>query len=408
MSNQVINTLILTALMAAAVGGGYYVTKKVQPAELAAVEADIEALEHRDAEVESLLLQETAASAEAAATLARWNARYKVLPAELSSADVVAYLNALSAQGFHRFDLSLVGVSPGAVASAYTYQITGEAYFESLFSFIWHLENSRALYRVRDLSVAKEVTTVGAKEASPGREATPGRQAVLASFSMTVDAYYSSDRDVSAPAGAVDPPPAAFPARRAAVNPFFPFVLDALPSNVDDLVEIDADALVSVVGGTAVFDRGGELRELRAGDRVYLGRVANVDPQTARVTVDLNRGGIRDRVVLDLETEPRYRQFFDQSPARVGAVRPGPTLDAAPPAPGTPEAAAAGLYPDSSPGAPSPSAARTGLSTGELDMLNRQRGGAAPPSQTRAGRTADELRGGPSARRPPYRPAPIQ
>ena len=406
MSNQVINTLILSVFLAAAVGGGYYVTKRVQPAELETIETDIEALENRDAEVESLLLQETAASEEAAATLARWNARYKVLPAELSSADVVAYLNALSSRGFHRFDLSLVGVSPGATASSYTYQITGEAYFESLFGFVWHLENSRALYKVRDLSIEKSVVTVGAAEAALGREGSPGRQTVLASFSMTVDAFFSANRDVSAPDGAVDPPAAAFPARRAAVNPFFPFILDALPANVDDLVEVDADQLVSVVGGTAVFERGGELRRLTAGDRVYLGRIANVDPQTARVTVDINRGGIRDRLVLDLESEPRYRQFFNRAPSRLGTVTPGPTLDAAPPAPGTAEADEAGLYPSSS-----PSQMRNGLSTGELDML-RQQGGAVAPSQNRVGRTVDELnadlRRAGAARRPPYRPAPIQ
>ena len=406
MSNQVLNTLILSVFLAAAVGGGYYVTKRVQPAELETVEADIEALENRDAEVESLLLQETAASEEAAVTLARWNARYKVLPSELSSADVVSYLNTLSARGFHRFDLSLVGVSPGATASSYTYQVTGEAYFESLFSFLWHIENSRALYKVRDLQIEKSVVTVGAQEAALGREGSPGRETVLASFSMTVDAFFSTDRDVSAPDGAVDPPPEAFPARRAAVNPFFPFVLEALPANVDDLVEVDANPLVSVVGATAVFERAGELRQLRAGDRVYLGRIANVDPQRAQVTVDINRGGIRDRLVLDLDTEPRYRQFFDRAPPRLGAVTPGPTLDAAPPAPGTPEADAAGLYPDSS-----PSQTRTGMTTGELEMLQRQSGaGTTLPSQIRAGRTADELNGrvGQGAARPPYRPAPIQ
>ena len=410
MSNQVINTIILSAILAAAAGGGYYVTERVQPVELEAIEADIVALENRDAEVESLLLQETVASEEAATTLARWNARYKVLPAALSSADVVSYLNALSAQGFHRFDLSLVGVTPGATASSYTYQITGEAYFESLFGFIWHLENSRALYRVRDLSIEKSVVNVGVRQATLGREADAGRPVVLASFSMTVDAYFSTDRDVSAPEGVIDPPPEAFPARRAAVNPFFPFVLEALPPNVDDLIEIDSDVLVSVIGGAAVFERNGELRQLYAGDRVYLGRIANVDPQRATVTIDLNQGGIRERVTLDLETEPRYRQFFDRTPSSLSEVTPGPTIGTAPPAPGTAEAEEAGLYPDSS-----PSQQRTGMSTGELEMLRRQQGGASalPPSEQRTSRTVDELnadmrRAEEARRRQVYRPAPIQ
>ena len=338
MSADVVNTVILSVLLAAAVGGGYYVTQRVQPAELEAVEADIEAIESRDAHVETLLVEEAAASEAAAATLAQWNTRYKVLPSELTSAEVVSYLNALSARGFHRFDLALSGMDPGPTATAYTYQVTGEAYFESLFAFIWHLENGRGLYRVRDLQVKKEVTTLG--------DAETGRQVVLASFSMAVDAFFSSNRDISAPEGVV-PPPEAFPARRAAVNPFFPFVLETLPPNTDDLVDVDADPLVSVVGGTAVFSRGGQLRQLRAGDRVYLGRVASVDPRVARVTIDLNKGGIRERVELDLETGERYRQHLGGArvaPSTARAVPPGPALQEAPPAPGTPEAVEAGTY----------------------------------------------------------------
>ena len=340
MSNDVINTLLLSVFLAAAAGGGYFVTQKQQPAELEKIQADIEAIENREVEVEMLIAQEATASEEAAATLARWNTRYKVLPTSLSSADVVAYLNALSSRGFQRFDLSLTGVTPGQTASYYTYQATGEAYFESLYAYIWHVENSRGLYRVRDLSVKKKVMMIGATDDSPGR------QVVLAEFAMAVDAYFSTNADISAPDSAVVPPPEAFPSRRAAVNPFFPFILDELPPNTDDLVEPETDPLVSVIGGTAVFDRGGELRQLRAGERVYLGRISNVDPQRARVTIDYNRGGIRERVEIDLETGERYRQALgrQQLSPRTRSIPAGPVLQSAPPAPGTPEADAAGTY----------------------------------------------------------------
>ena len=339
MSNDILNTIILSVLLAGTAGGGYYVTQTQQPERLAEIETEIEAIENRDAEVETLIAQEAIASQEAAATLARWNTRYKVLPAQLSSAEVVSYLNALSARGFDRFDLSLTGVTPGETASHFTYQATGSAYFESLFAFIWHLENSRGLYRVRDLSVKKEVTTSTAS----GVE----RQVVLAEFAMAIDAYYSTNSDISAPDSAVVPPAEAFPPRRAAVNPFFPYILDELPPNSDDLVDVEVDQLVSVIGGLAVFDRGGDLRQLRSGDRVYLGRVAGVDAARGKVTIDLNKGGIRERVELDLETGERYRQHIGRAtvfPTTREAIPAGPVLDAAPPAPGTPEAEAQGTY----------------------------------------------------------------
>ena len=348
MSNEALNTLILSVFLAAVVGAGYYVTQKQQPAELTALNEEIEAIENRSAEVETLLAEEAVASTEAALTLKSWNTRYKVLPAELATPDIVAYLNALSPQnGFKRFDYALSGLTPDGAASYYTYQITGEAYFESLYSFIWHVENNRGLYRIRDLSIRKNVTTVG----DEGSE----RQVVLADFSMAVDAYFSGNTDISAPDSALVPPEAAFPARGPAVNPFFPFIFDTLPPNTYDDVDVETDSLISVIGRTAVFERNGEIRQLRSGDRVYLGRIGSVDPARARVTADLNKGGIRERVELSLTTGERYRQHLGGATfapnGRTTRVPAGPTLDAAPPAPGTPEARGLTIYtgPDAPP-----------------------------------------------------------
>ena len=351
MSNEALNTLILSVFLAAASGAGYVVTQQKQPEELAKILADIEAIENQSAEVEELLVQEATASTEAALTLQRWNTRYKVLPPELTTADVVAYLNALSTRGFERFDLTLSGLTPGESASYYTYQVTGQAYFESLYAFIWHLENGRGLYRVRDVTIKKAVVDI------PNPTTGVPRQVILADFSLAVDGFYSANADISAPDSAVSPPAEAFPARRAAINPFFPYVLDVLPGNTNDLVDIEVDQLVSVIGGMAVFSHGEELRELRAGDRVYLGQIANVDPQRGRVTVRLNKGGISERVELDLSTGERYRQHLGgatfQAAGRRITLPVGPMLQSAPPAPGTPEARDTDLY-DRPNGAPVP------------------------------------------------------
>ena len=335
MSNEVLNTLILTAFLAVAAGSGYYLTQKKQAAELEALNADIEAVENREAEVETLMAEEAFADEEAAQALRRWNTRYKTLPAELSSPDVVAYLNALSARGFRKFDLALAGQTTGGSASFFTYSITGQAYFESLFSFIWHVENNRALYRIRNLTINKTVETID--------DGGVDRQVVLADFSMDVDAFYGAHSQVSAPDSITALPDAAFPPRRTAVNPFYPYILSSLPPNSDDLVDVGVDSLTAVIGGTAVFMRGDELRQLRAGDRVYLGRVSSVDARTARVTASLNKGGIRERVEVDLGTGERYRQAIGGSSLTQGPPR-GPVIESAPPAPGTPEAQGHELY----------------------------------------------------------------
>ena len=402
MSNEALNTLILSVFLAAIVGAGYYVTKKQQPAELEKLTTEIEAIENRSAEVETLMREEAVASDEAALTLKRWNTRYKVLPAELTSPDVVAYLNALSARGFARFDYSLSGLTQDNAASYYTYQITGEAYFESLYSFIWFVENNRGLYRIRDLSIRKNVTTTGDEGAE--------RQVVLADFSMAVDAFVSTNSDISAPDSAVTVPAAAYPARAPAVNPFFPFIFESLPPNTYDDVDVETDSLISVIGRTAVFMRQGEIRQLRAGDRVYLGRIANVDPSRGRVSANLNKGGIRESVEITLDTGERYRQHLGGTTfapnGRTTRVPAGPTLDAAPPAPGTPEARGLTIY--TGPDAP-PTEQPVFRSRSSAEL-----GRGLPPSVT-PGATPDAAvprapaPGGPSSAPPaaPYQPIPL-
>ena len=328
--------------MAAAIGTGYYVTQKVQTAELARLEEEAEAIRLSAAEVETLLIEEAQVSQSAAEALSRWNARYKVLPDKLSSPDVVNYLNALSQSGFRSFDITLGGITPGAEFSVYTYNITGVAFYESLYGFIWNVENGRGLYRLRDIQVDKAVTTI------PNPETDIDRQVVLARFSMSIDAYYGGSRGMSAPDSLVDVPDSVLPPRRPPINPFFPLVFQSLPPNTNDLVDLEEDELISVIGDAAVFSRNGQMRTLRSGDRVYLGRVSHIDPNEARVVIDLNKGGIRERVELDLQTGERYRQALGS--VQLDAVT-GPVLNDAPPAPGTPEARRAGLYS----GAPIPS-----------------------------------------------------
>ncbi|NNF58895.1 MAG: hypothetical protein HKN04_11720 [Rhodothermaceae bacterium] len=335
MSNDVLNTLIMTVVMALAIGAGFYVTQKVQPAEIERLEQEEEAIRLRQAEVETLMAEESIASVEAAEALQRWNARYKILPDQLTSPDVVDYLNALSRSGFRAFDITLSGVQNRGTFSVYTYNITGMAYYESLYAFIWNVENGRGLYQLHGLSVDKEVTTI------PDRENEVDRQVVLARFAMTMDAYFAGSDGMSAPDSLMEIPASVLPPRRPPVNPFYPLILTDLPNNVDDLVDVEMDGLVSVVGGQAVFVRKGEMRTLRVGDRVFLGHVASVDPNRARVVIALNKGGIRERVELDLQTGERFRQAIGS--VQLENVR-GPVMEDAPPAPGTPEARRSGLY----------------------------------------------------------------
>jgi hypothetical protein len=329
MSNDTLNTLVLSVVLALVTGFGVYMTQKKQPARLERLEKEETALRLRQAEVEELLVEKASSSERAEDALRRWNARYKVLPENLTSPAVVNYLNALSSVGFRTFDVSMNGLTRGADFSTLSYSVRGEAYFGSLYQFIWNIENGRGLYRIRDLEV--EATTV----MEPNAETGVDRREDIVRFSMTVQAYFAGADGMSAPDSIITVPDAVLPARVTASNPFYPLVLDALPPNTDNLIDVEEDSLVSVIGQMAVFRDELGARPLRVGDRVYLGAISRIDQNQALVVAELNKGGIRERVEISLATGERFRQALGgHRLAQINGPRPMP----APPAPGTPEA----------------------------------------------------------------------
>jgi hypothetical protein len=329
LNNDILNTLVLAAMLAAIVGSGVYVTQKQQPAELERLEQQQTALRLKQAEVIELLTEQAESRAKAEDAVRRWNSRYKVLPTVLTSPAVVAYLNQLTGSGFRSFDISLGGVVRRGDYSTLAYDLRGVATFEALYGFIWEVENGRGLYRINNL-VVREVA-----EDERNRVTNVPRRLQLVQFSMTIEAYFGGAEGMSAPDSIVTVPDWVLPTRHAARDPFYPLILEALPPNSDDLVDVELDELVSVVGNAAVFRRSGSMRTVRQGERVYLGYLAEVDAKRARVAVELNKGGIRERLDLDLATGERYRMAMGGIQIiPLTAERP---QRSSPPQPGTPE-----------------------------------------------------------------------
>ncbi len=327
-NSDLLNTLILTVLLLGVAGLGAWITQKKQPAQLERLEQEETALQLREAEITELLAAQSSSEELAEQAVRRWNARYKVLPTRLTSPAVVEYLNELSAVGFQRFNVSLGGVARRSGFSTLSYDIEGAAFYEALYRFVWEVENGRGLYRVRDLTVSET------EQDLPNEETGVPRRLQLVQFSMTLEAYFGGAEGMSAPDSMVSVPDHVLPPRTPVANPFFPLVMEELPPNTDDLVEVESDELISVIGDVAVFRGSLGPRPVREGDAVWLGRIVEVDPAEAKVVADLSKGGIRERVEVHLATGERYRQALGRvrlTPAGAVSAAPGP------PQPGTPE-----------------------------------------------------------------------
>ncbi len=326
MSTLGYNIIVLALLAAIVTGAGVYLTIFDQPKELEQLEEAEKLARLRQAEVTSLLAEEGTSARVAEEAIAKWRARYKVIPQKLNSADVINYINQRSRTGFKNFDVVVEGTDRTSDYSTYSLRITGRGYYSSLYKFIWEVENSRDFYRVKDLQL--ENIDLMAEDEVTGNN----KLEVMVSFSMRVEAFFGGKNGLSAPVGEDDlgaeddllptsaanldlpPVPAdVLPDERPAVNPFFPLILDQIPPNTYDLLDVESASLFSIVEGKAVFRHRDDFVKLGVGDPVYLGEITYINPSEGLVIARLNKGGIIDEVELTLETGEAYRQAFGTS-----------------------------------------------------------------------------------------------
>lgn len=333
MSNLGYNIIILATCWALVTGAGVWVTFFEQPEELERLEKAEKLARLRQAEVTALLAEQSTSSKMAQEIITKWRARYKLIPDELKSPDIVGYLNRLTAIGFKNFDVKFAENRRGRDFGTYTFKANGRAYYTSLYKFIWEIENNRNFYRIRDLTL-DQIDLVTENE-----ETGTDELQVLVSFSMSIDAFYGGANGLSAgdegfvglfesdglpinkADGAERPPVPSYvlPEMKPPTNPFYPLIMDAVPPNTYNLLDVEQAKLVSIIGSDkAVFVEGNEYKTLGVGDPVYLGEITLIDPTNDRVLARLNRGGIIDEVEMTMQTGERFRQAL--GPVRLSPI----------------------------------------------------------------------------------------
>ncbi len=327
------NIIILAVVWVFIVAAGLYITAVKQPDELARVEKAEKVIRLKQAELTSLETELSSSSEQADVALRKWRARYKVIPQQLTSPEVIGYLNEVTKTGFEVFDVAHAGTESTGEYSFHSFNISGRGYFSELYRIVWEMENNRFFYRIPELTLVHMDLITEDKES--GREELK----VMVSFQMQLDAIYGGAEGMSAPADGTDDareaedlpvsraqsarPPVpldVLPETRPAVNPFFPLIMEQLPPNTYGLINLEQATLVSTVGEQAIFREGEQFRSVGVGDDVYLGQIMEIDPIEGRVKARLNKGGIIDEVEIYLQTGERYRQAL-------GSIRLAPPVD---------------------------------------------------------------------------------
>lgn len=248
-------------------------------------------------------------------TRRRWKTQYKIVPETISSPDVIGYLNELTQTGFKTFNVSASEQEEKDGYSVRTFRTEGKAFFTNLYRFVWTVENNRPFYRVRDLQLEY------LEERETDEETGRTTMDVLVSFEMKVQAIYGAAKNIDVsngreveqlPVAQTTPSPplpsSVLPNPAPEVNPFYPLIFEEIPPNEYDRLNVESARLLSIVDGQAVFQTGNGLQRVGEGDRVYLGRIVEVDPSEGRVVARLNKGGIVEQVELSLGTDSPLQQ----------------------------------------------------------------------------------------------------
>ena len=315
------SVIVMAVLWVIAIGVGVYILRAKNADLDQAIRAE-KVARLKKAELDELFLQETRSEAAAKDATRRWFARYKIIPEELKSPEVIGYLNSLTQAGFKNFDVTASGTHIDPDYSYHSYSVEGRGYFSSLYGFVWDIENNRNFYRINNLTL-DEIDLI-----TEDRETGKPEMHVMVSFRMQLSAYFSGTEGVSAPedlfsellegealptgwSSELPPVPKdILPDDSPAINPFYPGILKNIPPNTEGYLELENGntELISIVGGKAAFKDGNGYHQLGIGDPVYLGQITDIDPIEGRVVARLNKGGIIDEVEMFLHSEEGYRQ----------------------------------------------------------------------------------------------------
>ncbi|MGO9480317.1 MAG: hypothetical protein ACLP05_00855 [Candidatus Kryptoniota bacterium] len=288
MSYALRNTVILAVFLAVIGSVGLYLTDVVQMKEKRNLIAEAAKYEQTISQRPAVENELNAAEGKLSEMKNKYTQRFKVIPANDTTALTYAYLNRImDASGFLKFDMLYQGEKVLKQYGYNTYNLKGEADYETLFKFIWYLEHAKLLYKVSDLTLTGHEV----------HDETSEKPTTIVPFTMNIDAYYSSVAGVSSEMSGEDP--TLNKAVDAGHNFFKPLISSEPPANVRGLVDVERSDLRAVMADKIfIVDEKGKTHILGVGDEVYLGYLTKIDQTNNEAEFTLNKGGIMDRVVL--------------------------------------------------------------------------------------------------------------
>ena len=170
----------------------------------------------------------------------------------------------------------------------YKYKLTGSGFFNEVYKLIYSIEQSKELKKITDLSLGNLIKTD-----------SDGIPLFLVNFEMTAQVYFSSNSRFA---------PVQFVENNLNTGPiydaFYPLIRNEIEPNIDNLLDVQGAKLLALIPeGAFIADTHGSTYLVWEGEQVYLGYLTKIDYEENSVSFILNKGGIIEKVNLELERE---------------------------------------------------------------------------------------------------------
>ncbi len=290
MSLKIKNTLILTSiLLLIAIAGGVYsfVFQKGKLDELSSKKEKLEREKYDPVDLQNRLNDVKFKAAELDSILA---ARKFNIPKAVAQTKFFNFINktSFSFSPEATVNIEYADSKTDKDFNYFTYKISGTGEYNDLYKLIYAIEQSKELKKISKGTINSYL--------SVDDEGIPH---YMVNFAFEAQTYFANDDRFSS-ATLVENN--LTPAQKYDI--FYPLIRNELPPNLDGLLEVEGAKLLALLPeGAYLSDSKGNSFVLWEGDKVYLGYLTKIDYDKNRVSFILNKGGIIEKINLQLETE---------------------------------------------------------------------------------------------------------
>ncbi|MEE9432340.1 MAG: hypothetical protein V3V16_14935 [Melioribacteraceae bacterium] len=288
MNKKLVSTLFLVAILfVIAIGGGVY-AYYFQAEELESKEKELKGLKVNAENTEELEMQLADLKVRVAELDSILSLRKFIIPTDLKQSSFFKFVNKASSSFSEQSHVNVTYSGAGKVDDfySYTYSCAGTAEFNDFFKLAYAIEQSKELKKISGgtLNNFVEVDDDGVAH-------------YLVNYSMNVKVYYADNDQYSS---------SDYRENRLKSNPlynvFYPLIREKVAPNTKNLLDVQTAQLLAIIpDGAYVTDASGKTALLWEGDEVYLGYLTKIDFETNEVKFILNKGGIIEKITLNLD-----------------------------------------------------------------------------------------------------------